>query len=60
MSAIEIVVIVAVVVFLVAVIGTAIYKKVTGKSSGCDDCGCSGCSGCQHCNVQKKKDEEKK
>ena len=51
MSPLEIVVIVLTVLFVAAVIGWNVYKKVTGKG-GCDcgyDCGgsCQGCHACR-------------
>lgn len=62
MSAFDIVVIVVISVAVVAVIGTAIYKKVKGKGGGCDGCGgnCMGCScNCQHSAAPQDKPEDK-
>jgi hypothetical protein len=61
MSVFDIIVIVAVSVAFVAVVGTIIYRKVKGKSSGCD-CGCQGCPHCSACHPSPKskgKDEVK-
>lgn len=48
MGPIDIAVIVVVGVAFAAVIGTMIYKKIKGKSSGCA-CGCEGCPHCGGC-----------
>lgn len=50
MGPFDIVVVVLVGAAFLAVVGTAIYKKVKHKGSGCSGCGC-GCEGCSlHCN----------
>jgi hypothetical protein len=54
----DVLIIVVVGVAFAGVVGYGIYKKVTGKSSGCD-CGCEGgcCSRCTHApkkNAKKK------
>ena len=50
-GAFDIAVIVFIGVAVAAVIGGIIYKKVTGKGSGC--CGCSDCGGCSVCKNAK-------
>lgn len=52
MSPFDIIVIAAVSVAFVAVVGVAIYKKVTHKGGGCD-CGCEGCPHACNCHGQK-------
>ena len=51
MGPVEIIVIVAAALFVAAVIGWNVYRRLTGKSGGCEDCGygCGGCHGCGHC-----------
>ena len=49
MGPVEIVVIVLAVLFVAAVVGWNVYKKLTGKG-GCDcGYGCGGCYGCPRC-----------
>jgi hypothetical protein len=59
----DVLIIVVVGVAFVGVVGYEIYKKVTGKSSGCD-CGCSDCGGrscsCSRCNHAPKRNTQKK
>lgn len=58
-GAFDIAVIVIIGVAVAAVIGGIIYKKVTGKGSGCCDCSsCSGCSACSHCKPDEKTDNK--
>ena len=52
MKPIEIVIIVAAVVFVCSVVGWSIYKKVKHKGSCCDCC--SQCSHCSECVKENK------
>jgi hypothetical protein len=53
MSGVDIAIVVIVCVAFVGVVGTIIYKKLTGKSSGCD-CGCHDCPHCSSCKPHDK------
>lgn len=48
MELIDWIIVIAAVAVVVGYIGLAIYKKMTGKSSGCG-CGCSGCPSASSC-----------
>lgn len=45
MEPIDIFILIVVIVAVGAILGVAIWKKATGRSSGCG-CGCGSCSGC--------------
>jgi hypothetical protein len=60
MKAIDVIIIVLVSLFALWVIGSAIWRKKTGKDKGCG-CGCGGCSGCAakgSCSVAQDGQEE--
>ncbi len=56
MGPIDIIIIAAVSAAVLAIVGIGIWKKVTGRSSGCG-CGCDGCPHAKSCASAK---EEKK
>lgn len=58
MGVVDWIIIIAVALTVGLIIGTAIWKKATGRSVGCG-CDCSACSSCSGCSaVKKDKGEE--
>lgn len=54
MGVIEILVIIGAALVVALVIGVAVWRRATGKKSGCG-CDCSHCAGC--CSSGKKKND---
>lgn len=55
---IDAIIITLAVLFVIVTVGYNVWKKKTGKSSGCG-CGCSGnCSSCPSAKIPEKKEEE--
>ena len=48
MKPLEIIILVAVSLSVLAVVGWSIYKKITGKKSACS-CGCESCPHAKNC-----------
>lgn len=64
MEFIDWIILIAVALVVGLIIGVAIWKKATGRSSGCG-CDCSSCSGCPsirkcegNCNLETREGEE--
>ena len=59
MTILDIFIIILSVAFVAGVIGYSVYKRISGKSSGCG-CGCSGgCQGCAHAASLKRAKQKK-
>ncbi len=52
MNAVDIIIICVVSAAFIAAAGALIYRKIKGKSSGCD-CGCKNCPHCDSCHGKK-------
>ena len=56
----EILIVIAAVAVVLGVIGSAIYKKVTGKGGGCAGCSdCCHCNGCPQCSRKREEQKDK-